>query len=351
MKIMHITEALGGGVQSAIAQYTCLLADEQHFVLGRARPGEATRSFGASTEVMRFTGSMFHYLLGVRARVEQLEPDVVHLHSSWAGLARLTIPRRYPIVYSPHCFAFERKDLNPVARSAYWAAEWLLSLREQRLVAVSPHEAQLGKRLSGRQGIFYVPNAVEIPRSAHPPAGGRRHVVMVGRIGPQKDPDFFAAVAEEVSADVDFVWVGDGDPKSRSILENAGVRVTGWMTSEQTIAIVSSAALYLHTGAWEAGPISTMEAASVGTPVIARRIPSMDSIGYFTAPNSTSEVAKLVDNFFASDDLQRIVSDQTEAVFMSSTTSAARERLSSAYANPGSMPHRIATADALRNGD
>ena len=43
---------------------------------------------------------------------------------------------------------------------------------------------------------------------------------------------------------------------------------------------LTAAQLYLHTAAWEGGPVSTVEAASLGLPVLARGIPSMVSLGY-----------------------------------------------------------------------
>src|SRR6185295_18437782 len=87
----------------------------------------------------------------LRAAVADVRPDVVHLHSSMAGaLGRLQppLPGRPAVVYSPHCFAFERRDILRERRWAYRLAEFVLARRTDAFICVSPHEAQLARNLT-----------------------------------------------------------------------------------------------------------------------------------------------------------------------------------------------------------
>nr|WP_197024955.1 glycosyltransferase [Arthrobacter sp. UNC362MFTsu5.1] len=273
---------------------------------------------------------MLKYLLEVRRQVALERPDVVHLHSSFAGLSRLLIPRAFPIAYSPHCYAFERKDKNVAWRATLWMAEWVLARRRQVLVAVSPHEARLGKSLNSKMDVHYVPNVVTesdltTDKTILP------SVTMVGRIGNQKDPRLFAAVARECRGEIDFHWVGDGDTDLRNELLSSGVRVSGWVEPRQARRLVSESHLYLHTGSWEAAPISAAEAAANSVPVIARAIPTMESLGYFTVNGSVADLSQSVKQYFSDHQFRQQVAAQTLELANTLAPSSAYAPLSSAY--------------------
>lgn len=331
---------MGGGVQNAISKYTQILPSLEHVVLGRPRNGEPSGEFTSATRVIEYTGGMLKYLLAIRRHVAIEKPDVVHLHSSFAGLSRLLIPRTFPIAYSPHCYAFERKDRTAVWRATLWLAEWFLALRRQVLVAVSPHEARLGKSLNSKMDVHYVPNVVtesglQATKTKLPT------VTMVGRIGNQKDPCLFAAVARICDGKMGFRWVGDGDAGLRSELLKSGVEVSGWVEPREARRLVSTSHLYLHTGSWEAAPISAAEAAANGIPVIARAIPTMASLGYFTVNGSAADLAQCVKRFFSDVQFRQEVSKQTLEMAIDLAPKAASARLMNAYvaaASPRGAP-------------
>lgn len=323
---------MGGGVQNAISKYTKILKSSEHVVLGRPRNGEASGEFSAGTRVLEFHGNLLKYLHHIIEVVNHESPDIVHLHSSMAGLSRVLLPPSVAIAYSPHCYAFERRDRNKLYRAVLWFAEWVLAQRKQVLVAVSPHEAALGTQLNPRMPVHYVPNVliddVEPSIETSP-----NTVSMVGRIGEQKDPLLFAAIANELGHELDFLWIGDGDPSLKQKLTASGVQVSGWVSPSKARQLVSSSALYLHTGSWEAAPISAMEAAAVGVPVIARGIPTMDSLGYFTAPESPSAMAAAVRDFFGDPVSRTRVTEQTQSLARGLSQEDAKQKLAEAYAN------------------
>ena len=332
MTILHATEALGAGVQSAIYAYTTLLPDFQHVVLARARGGMQTYSWPSNVDFHAFTGSAPHYLAAIRRAVLTRAPDVLHLHSSIAGLARVWSIPRVPTVYSPHCFAFERRDVGVGRRLGYRVVESLMAQRSHVLAAVSPRERQLALGLSRRLRATYVPNVPTTATTAGIAEQDRNPVVVtVGRLLPQKDPHFFAAVAKRCGSHGRFVWIGDGDPELRTILERAGVMVTGWLAPEEVRTMVASASLYLHTAAWEAAPISTVEAAATGTPVMSRGITSMTSLGYWTSGLTVESTAEAVCRFFTEPGTRDAVADQTRELVAGLGSEVAESALRSTY--------------------
>ncbi|WP_375401039.1 glycosyltransferase [uncultured Amnibacterium sp.] len=298
--ILHVTEAMGGGLENAIYDFVrsapqyrhaLLFARRGAFETAETRPDnlievvDAGRGFRALNEVY---GTV----------VDRLEPDVIHLHSAWAGLigrVRGSGPRRAAIVYSPHSYYFERRDLALPIRALAWLLEWALSARTGLTAAVSPAEAGIARRLGS--SAAYIPNVVRLPGDLSWTGAGTTaaEVVMIGRVTAQKDPKFFLQVmkhAASLAPDVRWTWIGSGDTRMEQRLRAAGVDVTGWMTRSDCLARMRRAGVYLHTAAWEGSPITLLEAAEIGVPIVARSIPALDSLGFDPTLRSPRAVAE-----------------------------------------------------------
>jgi glycosyltransferase involved in cell wall biosynthesis len=241
----------------------------------------------------------------VRQHIKRLRPDIVHAHSSYAGLYVRLLPI-YPgrsLVYTPHGLSFERRDVSPAARALFWFVEAVLSFRGAQVAAVGPREAELAARLPGRPAVTYLPHVVPTPDSVTPPrvdnveGASRLRVATLGRITPAKDPEFFAhAALASRAADlpVTWLWVGGGDPDDESALREAGVLVTGWVPRPQALGWLATADVYVHTAAWEGSPISILEAAALGLPVVAKRSPALRTLGLPVLFDSFQELVDLV---------------------------------------------------------
>jgi glycosyltransferase involved in cell wall biosynthesis len=218
--------------------------------------------------------------------------------------------------------------------------EYLLARRPQVTVAVSPREAEISARLNSRTPAQVVLNPS--PFAPSPLSTGQRddaavvagEVVMVGRISPQKDPELFATVARSFDEDdVQFSWIGDGDPEERSALEEAGVAVSGWIPPHELRRRLERAALYLHTAAWEGGPVSTIEAAALGVPILSRAIPSMRSLGYPLAGETPQQLAVNVRRFFADPQFSARVTATSASLAATASKPAMAAALRAAYAS------------------
>lgn len=297
-RILHVTEAFGGGVAAAIGDYVSAAPGLEHWLLLSHRP-----DFPVSLPKGVSPAGVFHLPDGYRARrraiadvYKRLRPDRVHAHSSLAGAycrQLLTIPAD-EIVYTPHCYAFERQDTPSAVRAAYWIAERLLTSRTGVVAACSPREAQLARRM-GVSRVIHVPNIVLPVADAPLSSGGRRQrplAVAIGRLCPQKDPAFFARAAA-AGPSLDWVWIGDGDLDLRRMLEGAGVRVTGWLERPEISRLLSEAGVYVHTAAWEGAPLALLEAVGAGLPVAARDIPALAALGLSDLAATPTALAEL----------------------------------------------------------
>src|SRR5262249_5718280 len=138
--VLHVTEAYGGGVATAVNEYISGLPEVRHVVLAfRRADAQIASDADVDAEFLPLPSGKLAQLRAVHRAIRTLRPDVVHAHSSYAGgyvrTARRT--RRARIVYSPHCYPFERRDVPSPVRVAFWAAEAALSFRTDAVAAVS----------------------------------------------------------------------------------------------------------------------------------------------------------------------------------------------------------------------
>ena len=285
-RVLHVVEKFSSGVGSAIAQYTRSLPEAEHHLLS-GTPVDAEGDLAEQADfrsTSEMTGSYRAKVRRVRETVREIRPDVVHAHSSHGGVyARLAVTRTaHRLVYTPHCYAFERRDVTAPMRRAFWAAEALLAVNTSAFAACSHREWQLSAWPTGRAPRYLVPNIApgsSTQRRERRP--GPPLVTAGGRLSPQKDPAFFLRVVQRIRAevpDVRAVWLGDGEAAYGTALRSGGVEVSGWLPRKETLERLSAADLYVHSAVWEGFPLMVAEAAALRVPTLVRRLPSFADV-------------------------------------------------------------------------
>lgn len=335
MRVLHVVESLGGGVLSAVLTMVDATPEiDHHLMIWPRRAHADTGDRRAFASVGELPTQPLRALHALRLVTRALGPDVLHAHSSYAGFLTRALDLGVGVVYSPHCFGFERSDIRPVARAGVWRTEHALVRHTAVLAACSPHEAVLAERV-GHRVVVTVPN-----RALDPPGLRARYeeplrVVAVGRIGAQKDWRYLLDVKRcfdrRAARTARWEWLGSGDVEGEAQLRSQGVTVTGWLPREQVVRRLAAAQVYLHTAAWEGAPVSVLEASAVGLPIAARRILPLVSLG---VPGLAGTVESLATRLI---DLQHDPTHWTAAQAHSSAFAAAhsavvqRERLTAAY--------------------
>jgi glycosyltransferase involved in cell wall biosynthesis len=292
LRILHVVEALGSGIATALEDYIRSTPGHAHTVLGYRRPGAQTGDGleRLATRLLLLPEGRLAQIRSVRRWVRELRPDVIHAHSTYAGLYVRGFVRApaATLIYTPHAYPFERRDIPAALRGVYWLIEALLSLRGGCVAAAGPREAELAERLPGRQVIVHLPNVVRSVRPAPPAsvqdrsAEGKLRLAMLGRISPQKGPEFFRRAVELSQASalpLSWIWIGGGAAADERALREAGAEVTGWVSRSEALGWLTTADVYVHTAAWEGLPVSLLEAAALGLPIVTRRIPALESLG------------------------------------------------------------------------
>ena len=214
---------------------------------------------------------------GLRAALKEINPEIVHLHSSFAGFFGRVAPmfslRQTVFFYSPHCISFMRRDVSIFRRLAFASLELLACARRCLYIACSESE-RVAIRTYLRQQVVAIENAVAsapAKRLDKIMAAGMAQgcIVTVGGIREQKNPRLFAEIARRSKGlGMRFLWIGDGDQALKDELRAAGVEVSGWLSRLDVMECLKRARLYLSTASWEGMPVSVIEAMLLGRPAV-----------------------------------------------------------------------------------
>lgn len=215
----------------------------------------------------------------VRRLVGELQPDVVHLHSSFAGaVGCVAIPAGIPTVYSPHAYSFMRNSDSRARRMVFHCAERLIARRVSVIGAVSHDEARLARTHVHARRVVVVANGIpELDQGQLPqpvPRQGRPLVIAAGRISEQRLPDESARILAALADLADVEWVGAGTPggPDEQPLRAAGVPITGWLHRDQALARLAQATVYLHWSGWDGQSLAILEAMARDVCVVASDI-------------------------------------------------------------------------------
>lgn len=288
MRILHVSESAGGGVLEVVRTLARGQVARGHVVAvawGQRPETPADLVSGLPEGVISIELPWGRRTLraqvgagrALRHAALAFNPDVVHLHSSFAGaVGSAVLASRWPTVYSPHAFAFGRAHEGPWRRRAYRAAERLVARRCSIVGAVSLAEADDARAIGARR-VVAVPNGIpelDRDRLPTPRARPRRRVIGVGRITAQRRPDDVAWILSRVSSAAEVAWIGGAPAGEDAALRAAGIPVTGWLPHERALDALAEATVYLHWSAWDGQPLAILEAFARDVVVVASDIPA-----------------------------------------------------------------------------
>jgi glycosyltransferase involved in cell wall biosynthesis len=222
----------------------------------------------------------------IRRLIRSTEPDIVHCHSSKAGLiGRLAAcAENVPVVFTVHGWAFENGISLPW-RMTGLVSEHLVSrlCRNQHVITVAEADRRLAiqKRVQPLSRMTTVHNGVpDTHLRAKPGEGDPPTLVMVARFFEQKDHDSLLRALDGIDLPYRMLFVGDG-PRMETVRKLAGEiglldRVEFLGDRHDVPELLAGAQVFVLSSLWEGFPISILEAMRAGLPVIACDVGGVD---------------------------------------------------------------------------
>lgn len=281
-KILHVVEAMGGGIFTYLVELVNELVDQYDIYIAYAIRSQTPRDFSEYfdervhlIEVHNFTREI-NPIKDIRSirEINQIEkrvkPDIIHLHSSKAGvLGRIAFNgKKAPVFYTPHGYSFLMKDCNGMKRLLYKGIEAACAKRNCTTISCSLGEHRETLKLTKK--ATYVNNGINVQKlqnviesievKEHPFT-----VFTLGRICYQKNPSLFNQIAQKMP-DVRFIWVGDGELKDK--LQEENIVITGWVERNDALMYAMNSDAFILTSLWEGLPISLLEAMYMKKPCV-----------------------------------------------------------------------------------
>lgn len=338
--IAHIMTrmAVGGAQESALA--VCARADRGRFdqilVVGSEAGPEGelfteAGKLGVDVEIIPALVRALSPMHDIRATgqlvksLRRRKPDIVHTHSSKAGILGRVAARLagVPIViHSVHGWSFHG-HLSPRRVSAVVALERLMARFTTCLVVEADSDLRKGSgaKIGAPKKYFKIRNGIDLERFnlgvTHDRGAGFRSELgiphdapLIGtviRLVPQKNPQGFVRAAGIVLAErpsAHFVLVGDGPLRGETMTLAASLGVddrihfTG--IRRDVADILPAFQMFVLSSHWEGLPRVVMEAMAFGIPVIAPDVDGMaeavsDGVtGRLVAPGDPAALARAI---------------------------------------------------------
>jgi len=341
IKVVHIITLLELGGAQENTLYTCEHLDKNKFdvmlLCGKGGILDAqTKNIRIYfvKELMREICPFYDLIAFIKIYkiLKKEKPDIVHTHSSKAGIIGrwAAYYAKVPlIIHTFHGFGFNDEQ-NYFVRKIYILAERLTAKITDKLVAVSYENISKGlKNKIGnelqytmiRSGIKLQDYQIDIDFEKKKKEFGLKNEHIVGMIAcfkKQKAPLDFIKTAKSVCAekpDAKFILVGDGVLRKRIEAEikklnlEKNVILTGWR--KDTNEIIKIFDVFVLTSLWEGLPRVIVESMSAGIPVVATYIDGTKEIvqegltGFVVHPHETEKMAERILRLLNNPDLRK----------------------------------------------
>ncbi len=284
--LLVITLAAIGGAQNHVLDLAEELAGDHEITLAVGEDGplvDAVRRLGHRVEVVPELGRSIDPFRDGRAvaalgrLIDDVDPDLVHAHSSKAGLvARLAARRRsVPCLFTAHGWVFA-PNVPPATRAAVWASELTGARLGTGVVCVSERDADLARRWLGLPDdrTWVVPYGIVPDAPMARPADGPPTILMPARFQQQKDHrTLLEAVARLRHLDFEVHLAGDGPlrPEMEALARSLGIerRVVFLGDRADVPDLLAGSQICALSTNYEGLPISILEAMRAGLPVVA----------------------------------------------------------------------------------
>ena len=245
--------------------------------------------------------------------IRDFRPHIIHTHTAKAGVLGRTAAKiantGSALVHTFHGHLLHGY-FSPTKTKAVIAVERALARTSERLVAVGPQvrDDLLAAGIGTPEKFVIIPPGLVLPpgptkADARAQLGLPEHVSVIGFIGRLtniKRPDRFAEVVRAVHTqrpDVHFVVAGAGDQAEtlRTATTDLPVSMLGWRDDVETVLAACDAVLLTSDN--EGTPLSLIQAAMAGLPVVASDVGSVQDVvingetGWLAAPTTDALAA------------------------------------------------------------
>ncbi len=276
----------------------------------------------------------------LREIIRRLRPDIVHTHSSKAGILGREAARAEhvpAVVHTAHGWAFHDHQ-PPVVRAIYQAVERRAARLTDRIVVVADanREKALSAGIGRPEQYVTIRSGISVDTALLMQRGETRReldippeaplMIAVGNFKPQKAPIDLSRTAARVLAanpDAHFIVAGDGPLRAKveALLApwSSRVRLLGWRSDATRLLAASD--LLLHTALFEGLPRVILEAAALGVSCVSTNVDGIPEAvrdgdtGMLFPPGAVENMADAAGELLRDRDRRAAMGDRARVAF------------------------------------
>ncbi|QHM74979.1 Glycogen synthase [Mixta theicola] len=296
MKILHAAETIKGGVATVLKQLVAAQQDDKEaYRIQCLIPADQAGELDTAQEENvvkwqrkgRSVGALISFATAFCRTVIRFKPDVVHLHSSFAGvIGRLCLILLWPLVrpkviYCPHAFSFLMQTSGAKKR-IYALIEKALLPMTDAIICVSQYEADQAEAHGIKNDkLFVIHNGVPQRHFIRPDKSldANINMLFVGRFDYQKGYDILLeAMKRNQNSNIRLTLIGDSVHSTQQIEKLPQAHYTGWLKASQMESYFINADVLVIPSRWEGFAMVPLEAMSYSLPVIASDATSLPEV-------------------------------------------------------------------------
>jgi glycosyltransferase involved in cell wall biosynthesis len=296
LRVLHVAEMIRGGVATVLRH---LMADQLRTfgaanvraLVPAAQSADLAPHTAPQVHGYRRSGrnvlSLMRLLVAFHQHMRQFKPNVVHIHSTFAGVVVrgycMFIPRgrRPKIIYCPHAWAFLMRGATWKKRVYAGIEAWLLRVTDA-VVCVSRYEVAAARQFGlPVDKLHVIHNGV--PPLAKPPhrraRQGPTHALFVGRLDEQKGFDTLHAALQLLPPGaVKLTVIGEAVHGTHTPPPLPHVLYLGWQPPAAVAQAMAQADVLVMPSRWEGFAMVPLEAMSHACAVLATNVCSLPEV-------------------------------------------------------------------------
>ncbi len=289
IKIVHLTEAWQGGIATyvdGLIKYQAVSGNfnEIYLICAKGKTPNFGRNYPAKQRFYSSSRSpikFFHIAREVKRIIEGINPDIIHVHSTFAGVYSRILPiydqngNNIPIVYCAHGWSFGQDTLS-VKKSIYKIVERYLAKNTKAIINVSRNDYNI----SIKAGIKHPINRILLSCARHSNKqvdhnpiivdNDKVNIGFIGRLDYQKG---FDLIAEQIPLcnrnDIKLHVIGEGVLGDRKVVMQDGFNHIGWVDEKVIDDYIKMLDVVVVPSRWEGLGLVMLEAFRNAKPVIA----------------------------------------------------------------------------------
>ncbi len=295
MKVLHAAETIKGGVATVLKQLMIAQIGNYNFtsvvsIVPDDQQQELLEVPMRNIVFFKRTGrnilSFLAFLKVFIKAVVSIDPDIVHLHSTFAGfLGRIGLfliwPIRRPkVIYCPHAFSFMMESSKLKLKFFLYAEKMLLGITD-KIICVSNYEKEVAV-VSGLASnkMLVIHNGVKARRYiCKKRSGDNINLLFVGRLDYQKGYDLLIKAMQDIrDPHIHLTIVGDSVNEEIEKTELENITYTGWLNPTALENYFIKADVLIIPSRWEGFAMVPLEAMSYSLAIIASNSTSLPEV-------------------------------------------------------------------------